>query len=180
MNTNRKYYFTIFRIVTYGTVNHTSTDDGDQGYVMINGVDVVGQIRGTIDSNYVEKISFAFFTTPTTSKPAIWLYVMNRTGSTAIFTPHIIYQTPYSLIRVGATGIQTITLPSNALPITQGQYIGVGFDSSGGSCYRASNRNEYYLNTYKFSTLSAATYSYSSAAGFAFSFVVRTIGYISN
>jgi hypothetical protein len=150
------------------------------GYVVINSADVVNQTSGTVTSSYVEQITFSFIVAPSTSTPGIWLYVMNRNGSGAIFYPTVIYQLPYSLITVGASGIQTMTLSSSALPISQGQYVGVGFASgSGGSCYRVSNRNEYYIGTSTFSTLTSATYTSSTGAGFAFTFVVRTIGYTS-
>lgn len=161
-------------------MNHTNVDDNDAGYVVINAVDVVNQtVTGTITSSYVEQITFDFATAPSSSTPGIWLYPMNRTGSTNVFTPSIIYQLPYSLITVGTTGVQTMTLSSNALPITQGQYVGVGFNSNGGSCYRMSNLNEYYICTSTFSTLSSASYTSSPSVGFAFTFVVRTTGYIS-
>lgn len=104
---------------------------------------------------------------------------MNRTGTTNVFIPSIIYQLSYSLIVIGAAGYQTMTLSSNTLPITQGQYVGVGFGTGGGSCYRMSNRNQYYIGTSAFSTLSSASYTQSSTSGFAFTFVVRTYGYTS-
>ncbi len=59
-------------------------------------------MNGTITSNYVAQIAFAFYTAPTISTSGgIWLYVMNRINSTNSFTPTIIYQLSYSLITVG-------------------------------------------------------------------------------
>ena len=159
-------------------MDHTGRDDNDRNYVVINGIDVVGQTSAT-NASYVEKITFVFFTAPTTSTPRIWLYVMNRTSSTNIFTPNVIYQVPYSFITVNVIGAQTITLPNNALPIRQGQYVGVGFGNNGGSCYRVLNRDIYYVAPTTFSTLPAMNYTSAPGDGSAFSFVVRIIGSVS-
>ena len=160
-------------------MDHSRTDDYNTNYVSINAIDVVNQTAGTISSSYVEQITFVFTTGPSTPSPGIWLYVMNRTGSTNVFTPNVIYQLPYSLIRVGVAGFQTITLPSNALPIRQFQYVGVGFEATGGSCYHVPNRDEFYVGTNAFSRLSYMAYSSSVNSGFAFSFVVRITGSLS-
>jgi hypothetical protein len=70
-----------------------------------------------------------------------------------------------------------MTLSSNALPIIQGQYVGMGFETGSGTCYRMSNRNQYYISTSVFSSLSFTIYSSSSSGGFAFTFFVCTFEY---
>jgi hypothetical protein len=63
-------------------------------------------MNGTITSNYVAQIAFAFYTAPTISTSGIWLYVMNRIDSTNSFTPTVIYRLLHSLITVGELNIK--------------------------------------------------------------------------
>ncbi len=163
-------------IAQYGTLVNTGYNDNDPGFLVLNSVDVVNTVIGTITASYIEKISFNFAQSPKSSTPGIWLYIMNRTNGTSFFIPNLIYRIPYSMIKTNSTGIQTMIFPFNVLPISQGQYLGVGFESTGGSCYRLYYRFQYFITLSNFSNVSLRSYSSIPGGGFACSFVVRTIG----
>jgi len=156
--------------VLYGTTLNDGTDAGTDGNVQINADDVITGVDGVSASAYVQLVSFSFYTAPSTTTPTIWLYVMNQTGSTLAFTPNVIYQIPYASITTGVTGIQNISLPIDVLPVVSGQYIGVGFDTGGGSLNTVENQASYVLaSVTSFSSLTTATYA-TQTDGFAFSF----------
>ncbi len=154
----------------YGTTLNDGTDAGTDGNVQINADDVITGVDGVSANAYVQLVSFSFYTAPSTTTPTIWLYVMNRTSSTLVFTPNVIYQIPYASITTNVNGTQNISLAIDVLPVVSGQYIGVGFDTGGGSLTTVENQTQYFFaNVTSFSSLTTATYG-TQTDGFAFSF----------
>ena len=126
-----------------------------------------------VNGRYVSRVVFDFAVTPLTGA-SIWLYTFQRNGTTNQFTIVARYQITAPMLAVGAgsDGVQVINLNSTALPVTPGQYVGVGFNSVGGTCFRSPIAGQYYLltadgafaglstNTYFFTAAGSATYSF--------------------
>ena len=126
-----------------------------------------------VNGRYVSRVVFDFAVTPLTGA-SIWLYTFERNGTTNQFTVVTRYQITSPLLAIGAgsNGVQVINLNSTALPVTPGQYVGVGFNSVGGTCFRSPIAGQYYLltadgafaglstNNYLFTAAGSATYSF--------------------
>jgi hypothetical protein len=167
-------------ITTYGTLKHTTANDINTNYVLINENYMVPPTCGTVTSSYVERVTFEFVVAPQAGAQ-VWLYTMNRNGDTNYFSPSVIYPIPPALIQTGSPnglGVQTVVLNSTAVPVTAGQYVAVGFNSFGGSLYQIPDMLEYYvyLTNTQFATLGNVSYNLDYGGGAGFSFDVRTIG----
>ena len=131
------------------------------------------------NGSYVAQVTFDFVRAPLLGA-FMWLYVMDRNGTTAQFTPTARFQIPTWALQKSdpGRGIQTITLACNELPIREGQYLAYGTDGTGGSCFQTLAGGEYYIpvSTAQLPTFSTTTFVYVAVEGFAMSFVVRNVG----
>ena len=158
-------------------MQHDNIDDGDRSYVVINEDNVVSGSCDAVNGRYVSRVIFDFAVTPLTGA-AIWLYTFQRNGTTNQFTVVTRYQitSPPLAVGSGSDGIQVIDLSSTALPVTPGQYVGVGFNNVGGSCFRSPGAGQYYLLTANaaFAGLSSNTFFFNAAGSATYSFDVVT------
>ena len=131
------------------------------------------------NGSYVAQVTFDFVREPLLGA-SMWLYVMDRNGTSVQFTPTASFQIPTWAIKKSdpGRGVQTFTFGCNELPIKDGQYLAYGADSRGGSCYQTLAGGEYYIatNAALLSTLSTANYLLDAGQGYAMSFVVRNVG----
>ncbi|UJR09427.1 hypothetical protein I4U23_013667 [Adineta vaga] len=146
------------QVVNYGSTINNGADQATNGLIVINTNNVVQGVDGTLTTGYVGQVSMSFFSAPTASSGLIYVYVMNRTGTTLTFTPNAIYQIPSTSI-TATTGVQTFTLPRNQLPVVTGQYVGVGQSTGGGSLAGVQNQALATLTPTNFTSLSAATFT---------------------
>jgi hypothetical protein len=157
----------------YGTLVNTELDSFDNGNIVFNLEDVVRIPKGKLISSYVQAVSFNFSVAPFSSTPTLWLYVLNAERDSFYVYRDRMYKIPYSLLANILIGNHTVVLPSNMLPILPGQYLAVGFDEGGGSCYRTENQTQYSQLVSDFSSV-FKKYYYSRVGGTSFSFVVHT------
>ena len=157
-------------------MRHNAGDDLNNPYVIVNPKDVVNGTGNPANGSYVAQVTFDFVRAPLLGA-SMWLYVMNRNGTSNQFTPATRFQIPNWAIKKSdpGRGIQTFNFGCNELPISDGQYLAYGADALGGSCYQTLAGGEYYLPivTAQLSTLSTASYFISAGEGYAMSFVVR-------
>ena len=161
----------------YGTLVNTGDNSYDGGNIVFNLDDVVRVPKGELINSYVQAVSFNFSLAPHGPTPKLWLYVLSPvvTGVNIYFylVRNRMYQIPYSRIATDFIGIQTIILPVNMLPISPGQFLGVGFDEGGGTCYQVEHRTQYSCLPSDFSSVFKEKYD-SHDWGISFSFVVHT------
>jgi hypothetical protein len=161
---------------TYGTLQHIDADDNNNGYVIVNPIHLVTATNG---SSYVSQVTFDFIAAPQAGAD-MWLYVMNRLGSTAVFNPVVSFQIPAWAYKKGTEGlgIQTLFFGPCDLPIAAGQYLAYGANPQGGTCYQTNAGNEYYIgiSTSQLATLGNTTFNLVTNEGYAMSFVVSTVG----
>jgi hypothetical protein len=160
---------------TYGTLQHDNIDDGDRNYVVISEDNVVLGSCDPVNGRYVSRVVFDFVFTPSAGA-SIWLYTFQRNGTTNQFSVVSRYQitAPQLAVGAGSDGVQVINLNSTALPVTPGLYVGAGFNSLSGGCYRSPVAGQYYLFTVDsgFAGLSTNTYLFSAAGCATFTFDV--------
>lgn len=162
--------------VTYGQTLNNGVDDGTDGFVTINLNDVITGVDGTLITGYVNQVSMSFIVAPTVSTASIYIYVMNRVGSTFTFTPVYSYQIPTTSISA-TTGVQTYAIPRNQLPVVTGQYVALGMGTTSGSLPGVANKSQCYLATTNFASLAAATYT-NATNGIAFLYQVYLVGVV--
>ena len=130
------------------------------------------------NGSYVAQVTFDFVRAPLRGA-SMWLYTMDRNGTSNQFTPAARFQIPNWAIKKAdpGRGVQTFNFGCNELPIREGQYLAYGADTEGGSCYQTLAGGEYYLfvTAAQLPTLSTASYIFESGTGYAMSFVVRNV-----
>ena len=166
--------------MTFGTLRHSTINDVSDNRVMINPKDVMNGTGNPANGSYVAQVTFDFVIAPRFGA-SLWLFVMNRNGTSSQFTPVVRFQIPtWAIIKSDpGRGIQTFTFSCGELPIRDGQYLAYGAGAQGGSVYDTFAGGEYYLsinNAAQFETLSTASYSFEAGTGGAMSFVVRNVG----
>ncbi|CAF0783823.1 unnamed protein product [Adineta ricciae] len=162
------------QFVNYGSTFNSGTDQVTNGSVYINLNNPVTGVDGTVITGYVSQVSMTFSVAPNATGGLIYIYVMNRTATTLTFTPSGFYQIPSTSLS-STTGVQTVSLPRNQLPVNTGQYIGVGQSTGGGSLAAVQNQNSASFVTSSFTSLPAATYT-NVTNGVAFQYQIYTAG----
>ncbi|CAF1475613.1 unnamed protein product [Adineta ricciae] len=157
---------------TYGAIVINTTNTQLTGNLFVNTNDVVKDVDGVLTFAYISQVTMTFFTAPTVGSGLIYIVVLNRTGSTLIFSPNATYQIPTANITSTAS-VQTYSIPRNQLPVVSGQYVGVGLSTGGGSLNQLANVPSASLVVSNFGTLAAATYT-NNTNGVAFQFVLYT------
>ena len=167
-------------IVQFGTLRHNNGDGINAPYVVINSRAVVNGTGNPANGSYVAQVSWDFIREPLTYT-YMFLYVMERNGTTAQFTVVRTLQIPtWAILKSGyGRGVQTIDFGCNELPIKDGQYLAYGADGRGGSCYQTLAGGEYYygpLSVNQLATLDTVNYAFTPGEGYAMSFIVRNVG----
>lgn len=167
-------------IVSFGTLRHNRGDGINVPYVVINSRAVVNGTCNSVNGCYVEHVTWDFIREPLIGGFMI-LYVMERNGTTAVFTVvrSLVIPTWAIIKSAYGRGIQTITLGCNELLIRQGQYLGFGSDARGGSCYQTLAGGEFFygaLSASQLAALGTASYAFTPGEGYAFYFTVRNAG----
>lgn len=153
---------------------NNESDSASNGSVTINSNNVIVGVDGVSANGYVSEVSMAFSKAPNATTGIIYIYVLNRTGVTFVFSPAASHQIPPTSI-ADTTGLQTFSIPRNQLPVTNGQYVGVGLGAGGGSLLLVPGVSRASLSVMNFSSLTTASYT-TDANGVAFSFRVFAAG----
>ncbi|CAF1291949.1 unnamed protein product [Didymodactylos carnosus] len=162
--------FVIFPAIHGSLSNASGMDDGDNGYTVLNLMDVVNT------TGYIQQVSINFYQAPVPNVAALWFYIlapMFRNDSLQSFVVVKQYLVPNNQL-LNETGVQTIIVPITTNMIIQDkQYLGVGFGQSSGSPYRvAGGRNRYRISGANITGTFAGYFSQTSSAGMASTFIL--------